>query len=284
MKFGLLAALAMIAFAANSVLNRAALTTGSADPVAFGLLRLWSGAAILIFLVRLRSAPLALRRGGVRRAVGVVALLIYMFGFSLAYLHLDAGLGALILFGCVQVTMFGGALASGEAVPPLRWVGTGFAFAGLFWLLWPGAGALVPLPAGLAMGAAGAAWGVYSMAGRGGGDPLAGTAANFVWAAGVASLLVAVAGVMPGMPVLHLDASGALLAILSGAVTSGMGYALWYCVLPHLAVSSAAAAQLSVPILAMAGGAALLSEPLTREFAIAAAVVLGGVALSLSRR
>ncbi|MFD0858854.1 DMT family transporter [Roseovarius aquimarinus] len=283
-----LVCLAMAAFAANSVLNRAALTGGGVDPVAFGVLRLASGAAVL--------APLALLRGGVPllgrgRLTGALALSIYVFGFSLAYLGLDAGLGALILFGCVQITMFGGALVQRESVPPLRWIGAGIAFAGLLWLLWPGGAEAAPRVAplsGAMMAAAGIAWGIYSLSGRGAGDPLAGTAANFVWAAlaalGAAALLLLWPSLLPGTQILRIDAQGALLAIMSGAVTSGLGYALWYAVLPRLAASSAGAAQLSVPILAMAGGAAFLGEPVTAEFAIAALIVLGGVGLSLLRR
>ncbi|MFX0542519.1 DMT family transporter [Roseovarius sp. S4756] len=281
MRLLLLVALAMTAFAANSVLNRAALTDGGTDPIAFGVLRLIAGAGVLVPLAWLRGGRLHLRGG--RRLLGVAALLVYVFGFSTAYLRLDTGLGALILFGFVQITMFGGALSLREPVPPLRWVGAAIAFGGLIWLLWPGSGGNVPLLAGLAMAAAGAAWGVYSLAGRGGGDPLAGTAAQFLLASIVALMVGAALALWPQSGVLRMTVEGAALATISGCVTSGLGYALWYRVLPHLAASSAGAAQLSVPILAMIGGAALLGEPLTRDFAVAACLVLGGVALSLRR-
>jgi drug/metabolite transporter (DMT)-like permease len=283
MRLILAAALAMSAFAANSVLNRAALSGGGVDPIAFGIVRLVAGAAVLAPLVWLRAAKLPLRGSG--RAVGAISLLIYVFGFSLAYLRLDAGLGALILFGCVQITMFGGAVIGRERVPPLRWAGASIAFGGLIWLLWPGAGAAgVPIAAGGMMAVAGAAWGVYSLSGRGEAEPLAGTAANFVIAAGAALSGGTIIALWPGAEILRIDAQGAALAVLSGAVTSGLGYALWYVLLPRLAASGAGAAQLSVPILAMAGGAALLGEPMTRDFAVAACIVLGGVALSLVRR
>jgi len=209
--------------------------------------------------------------------------LVYVLGFSLAYLRLDAGMGALILFGFVQMTMFGGAAATREAVPALRWIGAVIAFGGLVWLLWPGGAATVPPGAGAMMAAAGVAWGVYSLNGKGAIDPLAETAANFVWAAGAAALIGLALMIWPG-GLLRLDAHSAILAIVSGAVTSGLGYALWYHVLPELAASSAGAAQLSVPIIAMAGGALFLGEPLTPSFALASAIVLGGIALPLMRR
>ncbi|WP_138934888.1 DMT family transporter [Roseovarius arcticus] len=282
MRLILLTALAMAAFAANSVLNRAALTGGGIDPVSFGTVRLISGAAMLVILSTARRRNVTLR--GMTRWIGVAALLIYVFAFSLAYQRLDAGLGALILFGCVQITMFAGALVARESVPPLRWLGAGIAFSGLIWLLWPDGGAEVPPLYGMAMAAAGAAWGVYSLAGRGGGDPLAGTAANFVLAAIIAVPLTVAIAVWPGAAALHIHWGGAAMASLSGAVTSGLGYALWYAVLPRLAATTAATAQLSVPIIAMAGGVVMLSEPLTGTFALAAALVLGGVALSILRR
>ncbi|MFX0546946.1 DMT family transporter [Roseovarius sp. S1116L3] len=281
MRLLLMVALAMTAFAANSVLNRTALTGGDTDPIAFGVLRLTAGAAVLVPLVWLRGGRLALWGG--RRLVGVAALLIYVFGFSLAYLRLDAGLGALILFGFVQITMFGGALVLREPVPLQRWAGAAMAFGGLIWLLWPGAAANVPLAAGLSMAAAGVAWGVYSLAGRGGGDPLAATAAQFLLASGVVLVVGVALALWPQSDALRMTVEGAALAVVSGAVTSGLGYALWYRVLPRLEASSAGAAQLSVPIIAMIGGAAVLGEPLTRDFAVAACLVLGGVALSLRR-
>ena len=277
-----LTAIAMVAFAANSVLNRAALIGGGIDPVSFGTVRLLSGAAVLVILSAVQRRGISLR-GSARRAA-VAALLIYIFAFSLAYQRLDAGLGALILFGCVQITMFAGALATRETVPLVRWLGAAIAFSGLVWLLWPDGGAVVPPLFGVAMAAAGAAWGIYSLTGRAGNDPLAETAANFLLAAMIAVPLTLVFAVWPGAAALYIDRPGAAIAILSGAVTSGLGYALWYFVLPRLAATTAATAQLSVPIIAMAGGMITLGEPLTGTFALASALVLGGVALSLLHR
>lgn len=277
MRLILLTALAMCAFAANSVLNRFAVGMGQIDAVSFAVLRLLAGAGTLAVLVGLRAA-----RGGVvwagwpGRLAGVLGLTVYLFGFSLAYAALDAGAGALILFGAVQITMFAGALASGDAVPRLRWAGAGLAFGGLMVLLWPGTG--VPLSvmhAGL-MAVAGVGWGIYSLAGRRAGDPLAGTAANFVLAVPLGLAAGLALGIMPA----GSTGLGVALALASGAVTSGLGYALWYSVVPRLGAGRAAVAQLSVPVLTAAAGVALLAEPVDARFMLAAAFVLGGVALA----
>ena len=275
----LLTALTMIAFAANSVLNRWALAGLHIDPAGFGAVRLVSGAVVLCLL--------ALAVGGTGRLLGAgssrgaAALFVYVFGFSFAYLALDAGVGALILFGMVQVSMFAGALAGGERPPRRRWLGAGLAFAGLAWLLWPGAAEPVSPLHGALMAVAGIAWGVYSLAGRAARDPLRATAANFVLAAPAGLVVVAL---WAWRTPLHADAVGLGLAILSGAVTSGLGYALWYRVLPRLAPSVAAVAQLTVPVIALAGGAALLGEALSLAILAPAAVVLAGVALSVLPR
>ena len=274
----LLTCLTMVAFAANSVLNRMALVEGDIDPTTFGAVRLVAGAVTLWMLA-------ALTPGGPVRAHGdwraAAALFAYMFGFSFAYLSLDAGIGALILFGMVQITMFAGALSDGERPPLQRWLGALIAFGGLAWLLWPGGGIDLSGIHAAAMVVAGIAWGVYSLLGRGASDPLRATAANFLFAApvGVLLALVVAADTMG-----QASARGAILAILSGAVTSGLGYALWYRVLPQLASSVAAVAQLTVPVIATAGGVILLAEPLSWSFVLPAALVLGGVAVSVLRR
>lgn len=275
MRLFLLTALTMIAFAANSVLNRMALAGGGIDAMSFGTIRLIAGAAMLGALsLALRGG---VRLGGKGRIAGVAALLLYIYGFSTAYTVLDAGLGALILFGVVQITMFAGGLIAREAVPPRRALGAALAFAGLVWLLWPGAGPQVSLVHGLMMAAAGLGWGIYSLAGRRSTDALQGTAANF--------LLAAPAGLALGLALpsegVRLGAEGIALAVLSGAVTSGLGYALWYRILPDLPSSSAAVAQLTVPVIAMLGGVLLLGETLGLPVIGASLVVLGGVALSV---
>lgn len=277
MRLFLLTAITMIAFAANSMLNRLALADGMIDAMQFGSIRLVAGAAALALL------SLALRGGppgaSPPRLTGVVSLLVYIFGFSAAYRALDTGLGALILFAMVQITMFTGSLLAREAVPPRRWIGAALALAGLGWLLWPGGGMAVSLWHGFLMATAGLGWGIYSLAGRKAGDPLAATAANFILAAPAGILLAYI--LTPATPPAPAAAPGILLAIISGAVTSGMGYALWYTVLPRLSGTVAAVAQLTVPVIAMAGGMIVLDEVLTLRFTIAALLVLGGVAFSV---
>lgn len=261
---------AMLAFAANSVLNRMGVAAGRIDPVVFAVVRLASGAVVL-------AIAMALRRGFVwpgwhGRLPGVAGLLVYLFGFSAAYLVLDAGTGALILFGVVQITMFAGAYLSGEAVPRRRIAGAVVALTGLAVLLAPRGGAMLPQ---VAMACAGVGWGIYSLAGRRQSDALVGTAWNFILALPVG---IAVLAVQPG----HWTAAGLGLAMLSGGVTSGLGYALWYAVLPQLGAARAGVAQLSVPLIAAAGGAVLLAEVPGPAFWVASVLVLGGVGLALA--
>ena len=276
MRLFLLTTLTMIAFAANSVLNRMALADGSIDAVNFGMIRLVSGAAILAALCMMSRN--GIRLGGPGRLAGVAALLIYLYGFSTAYRGLDAGLGALILFGVVQVTMFAGGLLTSEPLPLRRWIGAGLALAGLAWLLWPGGSVSVSIGHALLMALAGVGWGVYSLAGRLSRDALQGTAANFILAAPVG---LAVGYLLPAVEPAILTTEGIILAIVCGAITSGLGYALWYSVLPSLASSVAAVAQLTVPVIAMVGGMLFLGEVLTLKFTLASILVLGGVAVSV---
>ncbi|MCK0150396.1 DMT family transporter [Marivita sp. S6314] len=283
MRLVALSCLTMIAFASNSILNRVGVASGGMDAVSFGIVRLVAGAVMLALLVLLRNG--GLRLGGPTRWLGVGALLVYTFGFSLAYDSLDAGLGALILFGMVQITMFAGALVGGERPGLQRWIGASLAFGGLVWLLWPGQSAAPSLSHALSMAAAGVAWGVYSLNGRGGSDPLGDTAANFILAAAGAGLFAAISVLLPtssGIP--EATVSGLLIAILCGAVTSGLGYALWYTVLPDLRSTTAAVLQLTVPVIAMVGGVLLLSETVGVRLMIAACFVLGGVLLAVTSR
>ena len=274
MRLFLLTALTMTAFAANSVLNRMALVEDGMGPASFAAIRLVSGALALAALVVLRREGRGLRLVAPGRVTGTLSLALYVLGFSFAYVTLDAGLGALILFGGVQVTMFAGAVLAREQVPPARWLGAGVALSGLAVLLWPEGATAPPIAGAALMIAAALGWGIYSLAGRGAGDPLGDTAANFVLAAPLGLLVVLL---LPD----GVTAQGVVLACLSGIVTSGLGYALWYTVLPRLAASVAAVAQLTVPLIALAGGVLFLGEALTLRFALASALVLGGVALSL---
>lgn len=272
MRLVLLTLAALVAFAANSILTRAALADGAIGAGAFTAVRLVSGALVLGLLVAWRSGWQGLTAGN---ALSAAALWAYAVFFSFAYLSLDAGVGALILFAGVQLTMFLGALRGGERPAPARWAGSALGLAGLAVLFLPGAG-LPHLGGALMMLVAAASWGIYSL--RGGRErrpALDVTAGNFLLAA-PAGLLVAAA--LPGGAVTTV---GVLLAMASGALASGLGYAIWYGVLPHLAPSLAAIAQLTVPLIALAGGILFLGEALTLSFAIAAALILGGVALAI---
>lgn len=273
MQLFLLSALTMCAFAANSILTRLAVNEGHIDPAGFALVRVGAGALVLAVMVTLRGRRLPLLRRN--RIGGAVSLSVYMIGFSLAYLTLDAGLGALILFGAVQITMFSFAALTGAAPTPRQVTGAAAAFAGLVLVLWPdGEGSTDILGAGL-MVIAGVGWAAYTIIGRTSGDPLVATSANFLLCFPVMLILPVFAGG-------HFSMTGLLLGVLCGAVTSGLGYALWYAVLARIDSGTAAVAQLIVPIIAILAGALLLGEPLSLTLVIATALVLGGIAWALS--
>lgn len=265
--------LALLAFAGNSLLCRAALRDTAIDPASFTLLRILAGAAVLAVLVALRS-PAALRAGSWTSAT---ALFAYAIAFSYAYIGLSAGSGALILFGAVQSSMLGWALLRGERFGAVQTLGFVLAIAGLVGLLLPGLSA-PPLAAALLMLLAGVAWGVYSLRGRGAGDPTAVTAGNFLRAVPMALGAIALALLVAPASV-QIDVPGSVYAIASGALTSGLGYAIWYRALPLLRASTAATVQLSVPVITALAGVLLLSEPLSLRLVLASIAVLGGVAL-----
>ena len=275
-RLSLLAAITMVAFAGNSILNRMALAEELISPDAFAAIRLTSGALALAVLVSFSQKGLGwLGKGS---AVGAISLAVYAIGFSFAYLRIDAGLGALLLFGVVQITMFASALINRqESISTLRWLGTGMAFGGLVLLLLPGAAApSLPFAALMIVSALG--WGFYTLAGKQATDPLASTAANFLYAAPAGLIAWTLA---PSTEI--LTPTGVSLALLSGIVTSGMGYALWYFILPQLRTTTAALAQLTVPVIAAVGGVLLLGENMTLIFVVATALVLAGVGISLRR-
>lgn len=275
--------LAMLAFAANSLLCRLALGAGSIDAASFGSWRMVSGAATLAVLLSLKQRRWPLNVVAFRLQLpNALMLFLYMAGFSFAYLSLAAGTGALILFGSVQLTMFVVALRSGEHFPPLSWIGWVMATGGLLYLIMPGLQAPDPIGAVL-MAIAGIAWGIYSLLGRKSQDPLAATAMNFILGIPL-MLLVILAQFMIAPEDLHASARGVALAIASGAVASGCGYVIWYAVLPHHPATRSAAVQLSVPALAALGGVLLLGEELTVRLALAAVLTLGGVGLVLVQR
>ena len=262
--------LAMLAFAANSILCRLALQTTAIDPATFAAIRLLSGAVVLVALVALRGRAL---RGNWCSAF---ALFAYAAGFSLAYVGLPTATGALLLFGAVQVTMSGHGLWSGERLGGWQVAGLLLALAGLVGLLLPGLSA-PPLGSAMLMLAAGVAWGVYSLRAKGAGDPAAATAGNFLRSAPMAVLLVLLMGGQRSA-----DAAGMGYAIASGALASGLGYVLWYACLPLLRSTTAATVQLSVPVLAAIGGIVFLGEALTLRLVLASMAVLGGVAVVVS--
>lgn len=275
MRLFAMTALVMVAFAVNSVLNRAALATEQIDPVSFALIRTLAGALTLVLLVLARDRVLALR--GPLRLAGGLSLSVYMLAFSVAYVSIETGVGALILFGGAQVTMFLGAVLLREPVPIGRWVGAGLALVGLIWLLLPGARLAVSVPHGLLMLAAALGWGIYSLVGQRAGEPLRATAANFLVASGVC--ILATGALLSTLG--PATAAGLGLAVLSGAVTSAMAYALWYMVLPQLSASTAGLSFVTVPVIALAGGVLFLGEAVSLRMALASALVLGGVALGV---
>jgi len=271
-----LTALSMVAFAANSLLCRLALHTPSAiDPASFASLRIASGAIVLALILRLKSGPAARTRPDWFAAV---ALFAYAALFSFAYQLLSAATGALVLFGAVQLTMLGAGLRAGERFVPLGWFGFALAVGGLVYLVSPGLTA-PPAAGTVLMIGAGIAWGVYSLRGRGTNDPLAATAGNFLRATPLA-LLASV--LLIGQ--FHADMRGVALALASGAITSGMGYVIWYAALRGLSALRAATVQLSVPPIAALGGVVLLSESITLRLVVASIATLGGIALVLASR
>lgn len=270
--------IAMIAFASNSLLCRVALKHTAIDPASFTAIRLLSGALALWLITSLRTGA-APGRGN---WISALALYVYAAGFSFAYISLPAATGALLLFGAVQATMIGRGLWAGERLAPRQLAGLLLALTGLVSLLLPGLSA-PPLGGALLMLGAGAAWGVYSLRGKGAGDPTRVTAGNFLRAAPIAIVLsVALELTLTGD--LASDRAGMLYAVASGALTSGIGYAIWYAALPALKATSAATVQLSVPVITALGGVIFLGEAPTPRLALASVAILGGIALVILRK
>lgn len=275
MRLIILTVLTMLAFAANSILTRMAIEGGHIDPSSFAAIRIVAGAVALTMILILRGGRLPLFERA--RIVGALSLAGYMIGFSLAYATLDAGLGALILFGVVQVTIFVYGALRGAVPSPRQLSGAGVAFIGLIIALWPSEGSTSSVAGTALMVVAGLGWAAYTLAGRGATNPLAATAANFVLATPL--LLVILIGQS-----LNANVVGIGLAILCGAVTSGLGYSLWYSVLPKMTSTTAAIVQLSVPIIAIGAGAVFLGEAVGIVIIIAATLVVGGIALAVTTR
>jgi drug/metabolite transporter (DMT)-like permease len=305
---------AMIAFASNSLLCRLALKQTGIDPASFTLIRIFSGAVALWLIMQMRERftvertaspsvdereasekfpsppPSPNGRGGPfsprekarmrvssRKVAGnwlsAFALFAYAGAFSFAYVDLSAGTGALLLFGAVQATMILWGLHKGERFDAIQVMGFVIAMIGLVVLIFPGLTAPALFESILMVGA-GVAWGIYSLRGQTGRNPIGSTAGNFLRAVPFA---VAVSIIFFSRA--RLDHTGIFYAIVSGAVTSGLGYVMWYSALSGLKATSAATVQLSVPVLAAAGGILLLGEPITLRYVLASLAVLGGIFL-----
>lgn len=269
-----LTSMAMIAFASNSLLCRLALKHTSIDPASFTTIRLVSGALMLWLLVRMKHT-LPTGKGDWFSAF---ALFVYAAGFSFAYVSLPAATGALLLFGAVQATMIGHGLWKGERLSGLQPIGLFLALGGLVGLLLPGLSA-PPLAGSVLMLGAGVAWGIYSLRGRGVDDPTRVTAGNFL-----RTIPISVVLSLFMIDYISLDGAGFWYAVASGALASGVGYAIWYTALPVLKNTSAATVQLSVPVIAALGGIAFLGEPMTLRLVLASAVILGGIALVILQK
>jgi drug/metabolite transporter (DMT)-like permease len=285
-------ALALSAFAANSLLCRLALGGGLIDAASFTSIRIVSGAAMLVAISTtigarrsgapavsaLPSSPGRSSSAGLARWRSAFALFVYAIAFSFAYLNLTVGTGALILFGAVQATMISAALVTGERPRPLEWIGLASAGFGLLVLVAPGLTA-PPLAGSLAMAIAGTAWGFYSLWGRRIQNPLGATTTNFVRAVPL-SLLASLAAIGSR----HATTEGVLLSASSGALASGLGYVVWYAAISGLTATRAATVQIAVPVLAAAGGVVLLSEPITLRLIAGAVLILGGIGLGVASR
>jgi len=264
-----LTSLAMVAFAGNSLLCRVALKHTSIDPASFTTIRLISGAAMLWLVVRMSHRT----PGGSGNWWSAFALFVYAAGFSFAYVSLPAASGALLLFGAVQATMIGHGIWTGERFRRLQLAGLLLALGGLVGLLLPGLSA-PPLFGALLMLGAGVAWGIYSLRGKGAGDPVNVTAGNFLRAVPISAALSIIM-----FNNTSVDNAGFWYAISSGALASGIGYAIWYTAVPALKATSAATVQLSVPVIAALGGIVFLAEPITLRLTVTSVAILGGIAL-----
>ena len=272
MKLILLTLLTLLAFAANSLVNRGALQYELIGPGEFALLRVTFGALTLFALLVWRNThwpkptPIQFK--------GVAGLATYIVGFSYAYVNLDAGLGALIVFGTVQVVMFVAAAFAGERLSMYRWIGAAIALLGLVLLCWPDKNMSLPIASLLLMLMAGFGWAFYSLEGRRVSDPLLTSTWNFIYVVPITLIVLIIAG-----DSVVITSNGVLLAFVSGALMSGLGYALWYWVLPQLEVTVSALAQLLVPVFALILGTLLLQEVVSLRTTLSAALIVGGVAV-----
>lgn len=277
-RLALLTTAALLAFAANSLLCRLALAGKHIDPASFNTIRLVSGAVVLAIIVGARRD----KSEGRGNWISALALFLYAAGFSFAYVGLTASTGALLLFGAVQLTMITAGLRRGERLRSMQIIGFAGAIGGLILLLLPGLAA-PPFASSLLMLIAGIAWGMYSLRAKGAGDPTRVTAGNFMRAAPMA-LATSLLAFLLAPTDTHIDRIGVLYGLASGAIASGVGYVIWYAALRHLRTTSAAALQLSVPVIASVGGIVFLSEPLTTTLLVASVLTLGGMGMVIFGR
>ncbi len=274
----ILTIMTMIAFASNSVFARLSLSLNAVDPASFTAIRLISGALLLLLLVSLRKKSMKTQKSHenfLKTLLSSFALFGYAAFFSFAYISIETGIGALILFACVQFTMIGYALYSGERPSFQSWLGIFLAFSGFVYLVFPGLSA-PDLKGAFLMALSGIAWGIYSLNGKGIANPVQASARNFIFAIPLCIFLVLIF-----LNEQNLTGPGIMLAIASGAGTSALGYVLWFKVLKFLTTTNAAIVQLTVPVLATLGGIILLNEPLTLHYGVATILILGGIALSI---
>ena len=276
MKVILYTGFALVAFALNSFLCRMALGSGEADAASFTAVRLASGAMMLAVI----AASIGKTKNAVKSGQWWSAffLFLYAIAFSFAYLELTAGTGALILFGSVQITIVGAALVNGNRPRSLEWVGLIAAFAGLVYLVFPRLQS-PPLTSSLLMAAAGMAWGFYTIRGKGSEDPIVETAGNFI-----RTVPMVIIAALPFLSQMEISKRGFVLAVLSGAVASGLGYTAWYAALKYHTPTRTAVMQLSVPVLVAILGILLLGESATSRLVVAGVLILGGIAMTLKTK
>ena len=272
----LLVLLTMLAFSGNAVLTRAALATYNMDPELVLLLRVSSGAITLLFICYLRKYSLKIFSN--LHLKTAAALSLYLVGFSYAFTGLETGIGVLIQFGVVQLVMFASSFLSDQQVPKNKNIGAIIAFTGLIYLLWPSGDFTLDLTSSVLMAIAGMAWGIYSILGKNAESAISSTTASFLISTPICLLFVLL---LPNDSDFSWSSTGALLAISSGSITSGIGYALWYYVLPKIPSTNAAVSQLSVPLIAAAGGMIFMQELITLKFVLSCILVLGGIAITI---
>ena len=272
----LLVLLTMLAFSGNAVLTRAALATYNMDPELVLLLRVSSGAITLLFICYLRKYSLKIFSN--LHLKTAAALSLYLVGFSYAFTGLETGIGVLIQFGVVQLVMFASSFLSDQQVPKNKNIGAIIAFTGLIYLLWPSGDFTLDLTSSVLMAIAGMAWGIYSILGKNAVSAISSTTASFLISTPICLIFVLL---LPNDSDFSWSSTGALLAISSGSITSGIGYALWYYVLPKIPSTNAAVSQLSVPLIAAAGGMIFMQELITLKFVLSCILVLGGIAITI---